>query len=803
MSERPSGGRIRLVLLVLASFGCVGQERPLPGPTGAAGAAGTSAPGTAVDGSAGSGSAGTAAGGSAGGFGGAAVGGFGALPVSFAGFGGFAGAGAAAAAGTSGAGAGLAGTGGLRGGIAGGGLAGGFATCPPNTETPIAGPLVADFSTASANGLPILTPPYRALLLGRTTAHVQNGAWHITGDKATGENPSFGQIGAGIEFGCIDPSSYTGVSFSIDTSGSSCPSTSVQVFDWYGGSVYLEKLVVGQTKTTVKVPLWDWGGVKSMARLHWLPFPFNDDGACTFEWTIDDVTFYRDPGSGGRGGVAGTSNTGAGGGGGTAGGSGAGGSGGGTAGGAGAGGSGGGATAGTAGTGPAAFVSGSRLRAHVLDAGGGAKVFQYWEDQTLDSGCKFRRMMDGSYRCVPWEARQVDFLDPGCTEAVIAVGNGATPPRWGIDVAQVACFVDVVQSVYAPTVPPTTRPTVIYTRVSSQGCAPSPASFDASYLRMAPTNPPFVGAAAGHDAGAGNVSALTLTADDGAQETIAGWDLVRDAECAPAGALFGQLFIGDAGTLIDDRCVPRGAAIVFGAAFSDAACSNPLATAVCPAGATPRVVLDSQVSSQIEPKCRLAIWGVGTALDGSGTYWSNGRECSANMPDPNYYFATLGAPAAANEYPRLQRLESGSGRIRVRSAAAASGPPLAMQQRFYDSALGVDCVSTYTGSPTATICFPDDAGALSYKVGLFADAACTATLFAWDQPCGHPAPSFVLRDFQVPARAVPYTGTTVYANGYNNVVGCVAVPPPPGTTLFAAGAAVPPGTFVEIIETTE
>jgi hypothetical protein len=48
-----------------------------------------------------------------------------------------------------------------------------------------------------------------------------------------------------------------------------------------------------------------------------------------------------------------------------------------------------------------AWRNGARLRAHVLDGGGGAKVFLNWIDTMTNIECVFARLGDGSFRCLP------------------------------------------------------------------------------------------------------------------------------------------------------------------------------------------------------------------------------------------------------------------------------------------------------------------------------------------------------------------------------------------------------------------
>ncbi len=462
------------------------------------------------------------------------------------------------------------------------------------------------------------------------------------------------------------------------------------------------------------------------------------------------------------------------------------------------------AAAGSSGGGPGNFVSGTRLRAIVDDAGGGAKIWLDWDDQLLGKECRFLRMADGTYGCVPWDTPRVAFLDPGCTEAVIDYPEGGATPRWGIDVTLAACSVQIVKSVYVPAASLSSVPSVIYIRDGGQACSRS-SPYAGIYLQATPaTASPFVGATAGHETNGGDVAAETLTASDGAQQTIAGWDLVRDAECVPASALWGQLFpAGLPAFLTDGRCVPREAALNAPGEYADSACTMALVDSRCPSGAAPKVAIEDLFAASGGSECAFGVHDVGAAVDTTHVFSSTGGGCAAVTLSGGVSLFVQGPPVAANQYPILGRIETGTGRIKVRNFAAASGPPIGVQPHFYDSTLGVDCSPMTVTSPPGTICFPDDARSLSYNVGLFADAACSVKLFAWTQRCGLSNPSFIMKDSTMLVRAVPYAGTSVYANGYNGITGCVPTTPPSGTTLFAAGDPVPAGTFAGVVETTE
>jgi hypothetical protein len=77
------------------------------------------------------------------------------------------------------------------------------------------------------------------------------------------------------------------------------------------------------------------------------------------------------------------------------------------------------------------YQSGSRLRAHVYDGGGGATLLQYWVDEALQIQCSFADPGDGTLRCLPNQGDisfDTDYLDSGCTQVAAAFQTGTTPP---------------------------------------------------------------------------------------------------------------------------------------------------------------------------------------------------------------------------------------------------------------------------------------------------------------------------------------------------------------------------------------
>jgi hypothetical protein len=164
----------------------------------------------------------------------------------------------------------------------------GFQMCPPGLATRVAGSLVADFSTGSADGVPVLPAPFVPFLLGDVASDVSNGTWHLVGDTAAAND----LVGAGILFGCVDLSNVSGLSLTIDQSGSSCAGAFADFVDWTDTLLYRANVTTGAA-TTVRVDATDLGKGKPYASgLKKVTFWPTVAGSCRFEWRIDDVTFH-------------------------------------------------------------------------------------------------------------------------------------------------------------------------------------------------------------------------------------------------------------------------------------------------------------------------------------------------------------------------------------------------------------------------------------------------------------------------------------------------------------------------------
>ncbi len=72
------------------------------------------------------------------------------------------------------------------------------------------------------------------------------------------------------------------------------------------------------------------------------------------------------------------------------------------------------------------FASGTRLKAHYLDGGGGARQLLAFHDTVLDVECNFEETATGQYYCLP-AVGAILFADAACTAPVILDLPGACP----------------------------------------------------------------------------------------------------------------------------------------------------------------------------------------------------------------------------------------------------------------------------------------------------------------------------------------------------------------------------------------
>lgn len=88
-----------------------------------------------------------------------------------------------------------------------------------------------------------------------------------------------------------------------------------------------------------------------------------------------------------------------------------------------------------------AWKSGSRLRARIIDGGGGAALFVAWVDTRLGKDCAFKMASDGGFRCLP-----VDASTPAPSDDPVCRTTAAVPD----DVTQYVAATEIVDARTTP-----------------------------------------------------------------------------------------------------------------------------------------------------------------------------------------------------------------------------------------------------------------------------------------------------------------------------------------------------------------
>ncbi|MDB5212720.1 MAG: hypothetical protein JWO86_647 [Myxococcaceae bacterium] len=347
------------------------------------------------------------------------------------------------------------------------------------------------------------------------------------------------------------------------------------------------------------------------------------------------------------------------------------------------------------------FASGSRLSAGVLQAEGGATLFdKTWRDTKLDVPCAFAVAADMTVRCLPGRSDLTLFTDEACQSPVYARRESACDPPFQppAPLQPPAFFRETVQCSAAAVVRTvgqrieTTSGVALYTRDSTGACV--------AYQSVGPIEVYAAGDAVDpktfvaqtsltREPRGASYAVERMTAEDGASAIVRIIDVARNESCAPLAAAFGA----------PDplRCYPPSAEAFatdgIPSRSSDAACTVPVAE-----GSrcwTPSMVLEVDVNSNA---CgdRFTVTGfaaVGaevTSVYGSAPSQAGGASCLAESADIRLAYFAVGAPVDVASFPSLARAEDGTARVRVRTLTAPSGDRL-LASTFYDADHDTEC----------------------------------------------------------------------------------------------------------------
>lgn len=397
------------------------------------------------------------------------------------------------------------------------------------------------------------------------------------------------------------------------------------------------------------------------------------------------------------------------------------------------------------------FRSGSRLHAQVVLADGAPPLLLGFYDTELEVECDFRRVSDGSWRCLPRSTGMLHgmtYEDADC-EASIWLANDCDGPqfqRTGLPIVSDECrsFQPYEVVDFVPLAPDDPS----YERLSDGTCVLQPASERDdrprySSRRMPPSR--FVGGEESMEAGATRLSRRVLRADDGTLVTLGLSDTRVERPCG--------LWETESGDWV---CVSNDAATYvtgYGTQHDDPDCAGPALASHC-ADETPRA------TAAYSRARYCGMWFSGARSVGperaSDTQFQNWDECTqVDPPDTSIRLYEPGAPIADDTFATAELLRFGTGRLQLLVTAEADRPlayhapslggalvtgPLAS---YFDTRRGEQCSPADTAAGIR--CVPTYAARLSST--LYADASCSgltlATAGAGD--CDGPLPVVATR----------------------------------------------------------
>ncbi len=430
-------------------------------------------------------------------------------------------------------------------------------------------------------------------------------------------------------------------------------------------------------------------------------------------------------------------------------------------------------------------LSGSRLRAVVDRAEGGAELLKEWYDTKLDTSCQWVKGTDSRFRCLP-KAYAFAYANAYCSRPAVAVNLGESPPKFGVIETDIAAC---------------RRPKVF--RAGAQ--------LASGYLKSTRSDgttacETFSGYSV-YDT-TGEVDVSEFVGADGFRErrgalsvdVIRAYDGARHARLIVDASLGFRCFFSYFDDLISRphlQCKPDMSCLTLrtNGDFTDPACLEPAAYRPS-AGAQllSRYIQEfcgEPIGVAIEAQQTTTRYRRVTGQLMSGIYRGVNGTCTAQpaQSSPRY---SLGAEVRESEFVTFARKSNGTGRLTVDELSVPTGEPLRHDTSFADTKfLNAPCVPFLVG--TKTRCVP-----IQWIAFQFADAACTLPAITSDSAAAlvirYPDTGVILA-----YKAVESNQTMFYGISQDMCVGR-SIQLPPRTKLYVAGEQVPSTDFVEITE---
>lgn len=364
------------------------------------------------------------------------------------------------------------------------------------------------------------------------------------------------------------------------------------------------------------------------------------------------------------------------------------------------------------------FLSGGRLRAHVLDDGDGTLAFLEWHDTELNAACAYRRAEDGMVRCLPWvrdgvipDVTRVVYTDPTCDQAALVLLEGAPVPRNTHDAGTLepGCG-EPLYAVHRVASDRIEAGAVYLRSGAMRECTAIAAGVPEGTVlhplaeKLAPER--FVVAQQRFGPSEGRLRPIELRGDDGSFQRAGIWDAEREEPCFRHPSSI-------------DLCVPDAAWLESW--FADADCTIRLVESrdavtgdTCPLPTL--AVLPGEPDTCWRPGA-LQLFELGSGVESGPTFASDGSSCTPSQDTFSYYRTTRALPADA--LGEFEVVLVGEGRLRLEGLRGPGGVRLEAADgdaRLVDRVGNVTCRPT-TACSGAVLCRPT-------QTAVFTDSEC-------------------------------------------------------------------------------
>ena len=399
------------------------------------------------------------------------------------------------------------------------------------------------------------------------------------------------------------------------------------------------------------------------------------------------------------------------------------------------------------------FVSGTRLKAKILDGGGGARTLLGWVDSSLAGGaglpCSFFLLADGSRRCLPVGA-SIFYLDATCSTPVAIQDGCQTEGGLAIRLNESEC--DPERYVDAFAIGDVVTADRLFQVQNDGTCADLGPPGDTVQVRglLAPITPEdYVGATFASEPRGARLSVDVRVAEDGSREVVRSYDNDQGYACSeyaptPGGPLSCVPFEGLAYLIHEVQ--PR---------YEDAGCS--VETAYRPRDNgwcnTPPFVIEYTAPTGDQCGYSLAIRAAGAQLD--TVYGGELCEVLPLESEPSDYFH-VGDPIPGTQFAPVTTATVGDDRVGLRVTTTPEGERLYTidQGAFVDLTGGTEVpCQAQQFSDAMMRCMPEASAmhVIGSEPEYYSDAACTRRVHGFYEDVCSTLPGYVLDVFQPPA----------------------------------------------------